>query len=176
MITLSETTLIAAPIDRCFDLSRSIAVHLAANTHFGEQAVVPDSHLAAANGLLTLGDDITWRARHFLIRQSLTTRITLFDPPHSFQDTMVQGPFHSMQHDHHFQAILSEDSAALTAMHDTFRFSAPVPLLGRAAETLFLRSYIQSVLRQRNAILKQIAESPANAWQQYLAPAAAQST
>jgi ligand-binding SRPBCC domain-containing protein len=164
MITLEETTLIAAPIARVFDLARSVEIHLAGNTHFGEQAV---AEAGATTGLLALGDTVTWRARHFFIRQRLTSQITAFEPPLSFQDTMLRGAFHSMQHDHHFRALPTEDSNPLTEMRDIFRFSAPIPLLGRIAEALFLGRYMQSLLRERNAVIRQIAESP-TAWPRYL--------
>jgi ligand-binding SRPBCC domain-containing protein len=177
MITLTETTLIAAPIDRCFDLARSIEVHLAGNIHCGEQAatiaVGPAGSSAARTGLAGLGDTVTWQARHLLLRRQLTTRITAFNPWRSFQETMVDGVFRSLQHDHHFQAILSDGSGSLTAMHDVLRFSAPIPLLGRVAEALVLRRYMKMLVRQRNAVIKAVAESPNEAWQSYLSPAAA---
>jgi ligand-binding SRPBCC domain-containing protein len=161
MITLTETTVIAAPIARVFDLARSVEVHLAGNTHFGEQAVALEG---ATTGLLTLGDTVTWRARHFFIRQRLTSRITAFDPPIYFQDTMLRGAFHSMQHDHHFRTLPNGQ----TEMRDIFRFAAPVPLLGRIAEALILRRYMQSLLHERNEVIQQIGESPNSEWQRYL--------
>jgi ligand-binding SRPBCC domain-containing protein len=161
MITLTETTLIAAPIQRVFDLARSVEVHLAGNTHYGEQAVALEGSIS---GLLNLGDTVTWRARHFFIRQRLTSRITAFDPPASFQDTMLRGAFRSMQHDHYFRALPD----GRTEMRDIFRFSAPIPLLGRIAEAMVLRRYMQTLLRERNTVIKEIAESPTNVWQQYL--------
>jgi ligand-binding SRPBCC domain-containing protein len=161
MTTLTETTLIAAPIERVFDLARSVEVHLAGNTHFGEQAVALEG---ATTGLLALGDTVTWRARHFFIRQRLTSRITAFDPPTYFQDTMLRGAFHSMQHDHHFRTLPN----AQTEMLDIFRVAAPIPVLGRIAETFILRRYMQSLLHERNAVIKQIAESPTQDWQKYL--------
>jgi hypothetical protein len=39
MLHLEELTTIQAPIERCFDLARSVEVHLAGNEHWGEQAV-----------------------------------------------------------------------------------------------------------------------------------------
>jgi ligand-binding SRPBCC domain-containing protein len=161
MITLTETTVIAAPIARVFDLARSVEVHLAGNTHFGEQAVALEG---ATTGLLTLGDTVTWRARHFFLRQRLTSRITAFDPPIYFQDTMLRGAFHSMQHDHHFRTLPNGQ----TEMRDIFRFAAPVPLLGRIAEALILRRYMQSLLHERNEVIQQIGESPNSEWQRYL--------
>jgi ligand-binding SRPBCC domain-containing protein len=161
MITLTETTVIDAPITRVFDLARSVEVHLAGNTHFSEQAV---AEAGVSTGLLALGDTVTWRARHFFVRQRLTSQITAYDPPHYFQDTMLRGAFRSMQHDHHFSTLPS----GATEMLDIFRFAAPIPLLGRIAETLVLRRYMQSLLHERNAVIKEIAESPTNAWQEYL--------
>jgi ligand-binding SRPBCC domain-containing protein len=161
MITLDETTVIAAPIALCFDLARSVEVHLAGNTHYGELAFAIEG---STSGLLNLGDTVTWRARHFFIRQRLTSRITAFDPPAYFQDTMLRGAFRSMQHDHYFRTLPD----GRTEMRDIFRFAAPIPLLGRIAEALVLRRYMQTLLRERNAVIQQIAESPTNAWQQYL--------
>ena len=166
MTTFEETTLIAAPIDRVFDLARSVEVHVAGNTHFGEQAV---AGAGATSDLLGLGDTVTWRARHFFVRQRLTSRITAFDRPDYFQDTMLCGAFRSMQHDHYFRALPGVSAeATLTEMRDVFRFAAPIPLLGRLAEQFVLRRYMQTLLHERNAVVKQIAESPTQAWQQYL--------
>ena len=39
MIRIEETTVITAPIERCFDLARCVEVHLLDNIHFGEQAL-----------------------------------------------------------------------------------------------------------------------------------------
>jgi len=161
MVTLDETTVIAAPIARVFDLARSVEVHLAGNIHHGEQAVALEG---ATTGLLALGDTVTWRARHFFIRQRLTSQITACDRPAYFQDTMLRGAFRSMQHDHLFRTLPDGQ----TEMRDLFRFSAPIPILGRLAELLVLRRYMQSLLRERNAVIRQIAESPDQTWRNYL--------
>jgi ligand-binding SRPBCC domain-containing protein len=157
MTELHEITLIHAPIQRVFDLARSIDVHLLGNTHFSEQATA-----GTRSGLIGPGESVTWRARHFFIRQHLTSAITAFDPPIYFQDTMLRGAFHSMQHDHHFLAIAPN----LTEMRDDFRFSAPLGPLGRIAEVLVLRRYMTALLRERNAIIQQVAES--DQWRIYL--------
>jgi hypothetical protein len=67
-----------------------------------------------------------------------------------------------MQHDHVFRT-LSPDA---TEMRDVFRFAAPLPVLGRLAEITVLRRYMHTLLRERNAFVKQIAESAT--WQRYL--------
>jgi ligand-binding SRPBCC domain-containing protein len=156
MVTLRECTLIRAPIGRCFDLARSVEAHLAGNVHWGEAAVAEGGR---TSGLVDLGQRVTWRARHFAIRQRLTSEITAMDRPVYFQDTMIEGPFHSMQHDHIFRTL----SPDMTEMEDVFRFAAPLPVLGRLVEILVLRRYMQSLLHERNTVLKKIAES--NEWQ-----------
>jgi hypothetical protein len=77
---------------------------------------------------------------------------------------MLRGAFHSMQHDHYFRAL----PGGITEMRDIFRVSAPIPILGRIAEVLVLRRYMQALLHERNVVIQQIAESPTEAWRQYL--------
>lgn len=159
MVTLKEVTVIRAPIARCFDLARSVEVHLAGNIHWGEAAAAEGG---ITSGLVGLGQRVTWRAKHFAKWHRLTSEITGMDRPVYFQDTMIDGPFRLMQHDHAFRML----SAEVTEMGDVFRFSAPLPVLGRLAEILVLRRYMQTLLRERNAALKVIAES--GDWQRYL--------
>jgi ligand-binding SRPBCC domain-containing protein len=156
--TLEELTLIRAPIRRCFDLSLSVEVHELGNVHFGEQAV---PLAGKTSGVMALGDRVTWRARHFGVRQRLTSQITRCDPPHAFQDSMLSGAFAFMQHDHFFL----ERPDGVTEMRDIFRYAAPLPLLGLIAERLVLDRYMRGLLRERNAVIKQVAES--GEWQRY---------
>jgi ligand-binding SRPBCC domain-containing protein len=159
VVTLEECSIIHAPLERCFDLARSVEVHLAGNVHWGETAV---AEAGITSGLVGVGQRVTWRARHFGVRFRLTSEITVLDRPDRFQDVMIRGPFRFMRHDHFFRA-LSPDA---TEMRDVFCFAAPVPLLGRLVEFAVLRRYMRELLRERNAVLKVIAESPE--WQKYL--------
>ena len=122
MITLIERTTIDAPIDRCFDLARSVEVHLAGNVHWDEAAI---ASAGATSGLLGLGQWVTWRAKHFGVWQCLTSEITAMDRPVCFQDTMIQGAFRFMKHDHIFRPL----SPDRTEMEDVFSFAAPIPVL-----------------------------------------------
>jgi hypothetical protein len=67
-----------------------------------------------------------------------------------------------MQADHYFRAHPS----GATEMKDLFRVAAPLPILGPLAEILFLRRYMLMLLRERNTVIQQIAES--SDWQRYL--------
>ena len=88
MIRLEETTIIQAPIERCFDLSRSVEVHLLANVHSGEQAMAAGG---ITSGLVGLSEEVIWRAKHFGIWQNLTSKVTSMESPRYFQVTMVRG-------------------------------------------------------------------------------------
>ncbi len=159
MIRIDETTLIHAPIERCFDLSRSVEVHLLANVHSGEQTIALGG---VTSGLVGLSQEVTWRAKHFGVWQTLTSRTTALESPRYFQVTMVRGIFRSMQADHLFRST----GSGVTEMSDRFCIAAPLPVLGPIAEAIFLRRYMLALLRERNAVIKQVAES--SDWQRYL--------
>jgi hypothetical protein len=161
MMRLEETTRIDAPIQRCFDLSRSVEVHLLSNIHAGEQALAIGG---ITSGLAGLSDQVTWRAKHFGLWHNLTSKTTALESPSYFQVTMVRGIFRFMQADHLFQTLPS----GATEMKDIFAIAAPLPLLGPLAEVLFLRRYMLALLRERNAVIKRVAES--DEWKKYIAP------
>lgn len=159
MITIHETTRILAPIQRCFDLARSVEVHVLGNVHFKESAIAIGGRTA---GLIEKDERVTWRARHFWIWHELTSEITCSQRPVYFQDVMVRGIFRSMMHDHHFRQLPNGQ----TEMRDVFSFAAPVPILGRIAELMFLGGYMRKLLRERNQVIRQVAES--DEWRSYL--------
>ncbi len=156
---LETITQIRAPIERCFDLARSVEVHLAGNVHWGENAVAASG---VTSGLLDLNQRVTWRAKHFGVWHTLTSEITAMDRPAYFQDTMVRGIFRYMRHDHLFRQLSPE----LTEMRDVFCFAAPLPVLGRLAEIAFLGRYMRTLLDERNSVIRRIAES--EEWRKYL--------
>ncbi|HEX2205968.1 MAG TPA: SRPBCC family protein [Longimicrobium sp.] len=149
-------TYVDAPPERCFDLARSVDLHLHAAASTGEAAVG-----GVTSGLIGAGEEVTWRARHFGVRQRLTSRITRFDRPRHFRDSMVRGAFARFDHDHHF-----EPCGAGTRVRDVFDFRAPLGPLGRIAERLFLTRYMRRFLVHRARVLKEAAES--GAWRRYL--------
>ncbi|MBB5328459.1 SRPBCC family protein [Tunturiibacter gelidoferens] len=159
MIRIDETTTIKAPIQRCFDLSRSVEVHLLRNVHSGEQALAISG---LTSGLQGLSDRVTWRAKHFGFWHNLTNEVTAIEPPTYFQVTMNKGIFRSMQADHYFHTLPS----GATEMTDHFRIASPPRILGLPAEKLFLRRYMLALIRERNAVIKQLAES--SDWKFYL--------
>jgi ligand-binding SRPBCC domain-containing protein len=142
-------TRVAAPPARCFDLARDVELHQRSTAASRERAVA-----GVTAGLLGAGDEVTWEATHFAVRQRLTSRITEFDPPKRFVDEMVRGAFRRFRHEHQFLAVEGG-----TDMVDIFDYTAPLGPLGRLADGLFLRRYMTTLLRERNAYLKRAAES-----------------
>ena len=142
-------TRVAAPASRCFDLARDVDLHQRSTAASRERAVA-----GVTSGLLGRGDEVTWEATHFGVRQRLTSRITEFDPPNRFVDEMVRGAFTRFRHEHQFLSFPDG-----TEMVDIFDYTSPLGPLGRLADGLFLRRYMTRLLRDRNAYLKRVAES-----------------
>jgi ligand-binding SRPBCC domain-containing protein len=142
-------TLIAAPPERCFDLSRSVDLHQASMTKSGERAVA-----GVTTGLMELGDTVTWEAHHLGADRRLTTRITEMDRPHCFVDEQVVGPFKSFRHVHMYFAVPDG-----TLMTDDCTYTVPFRWFGTLLERAILGGYMRELLETRNAHIKQVAEN-----------------
>ena len=79
-----------------------------------------------------------------------------------FADEMLSGAFKTMRHRHSFRT-----EGAGTSMSDYFEYTAPLGILGKLAEWLFLTRYMTRFLETRNRVLKRMAESDER--QRYLA-------
>ena len=149
MPTIRLETSIHAPPERCFDLSLNVDQHARSQAHAHERAIA-----GVMAGEMHLGDTVTWEAVHFGIKQRLTSHITAYERPSRFTDEMVAGIFEQLHHTHVFVP-----QPYGTLMIDVFTFRAPLGVLGRLAETLFLTRYMKGLLLSRNHYLKQVAES-----------------
>lgn len=144
MPQITITTHIAAPVERCFDLARDIDFHVRSLEHTGEQAVA-----GVTTGLIELGESVTWEARHLGVRQRLTSKITAFDPPHHFRDTMTQGAFKRFAHDHFFKA-----QGDHTVMRDVIDFASPIGPLGWLVDRGFMAHYLRRLIAQRGEMIR----------------------
>ncbi|MDB5226736.1 MAG: hypothetical protein JWN78_929 [Bacteroidota bacterium] len=149
MPLISLTTEINAPIERCFDLSRSIDLHKLSTGNTGEEAIA-----GKTSGLIQLGEFVTWRAKHLGVRQTLSSKITALDYPRLFTDEMMDGAFKSLKHEHKFHSKNGK-----TIMTDHFHFESPLGILGKIANMLFLTDYVKSFIEVRNKMIKEFAES-----------------
>ncbi len=137
------TTRTALPISELFDRARNIDAHKDSMARSRERAVG-----GVTTGLISLGEEVTWRAWHFGLPLAMTSRITEMEPPHRFVDEQVRGPFRQFRHVHEF----IEDDAG-TTMVDRIEFEAPFGVVGRAVEKLVLSRYLKNLIESRNRYL-----------------------
>lgn len=149
-------TKINAPIERVFDLARSIDLHKDTMSKYDEKAVA-----GVTSGLIKMNETVTWEATHFGIRQNLTSKITAFERPSHFRDSMVSGAFKRFDHDHFFEQIGEQ-----TLIKDVFDCNSPLGILGWIADSLFVEKHLREMLRERNQLIKRIAES--DDWRKFL--------
>ncbi|KHL04594.1 SRPBCC family protein [Sinomonas humi] len=123
-----------------FDRARSIDAHRASMARSREEAVA-----GVTSGLISLGEQVTWRAWHFGLPLRMTSRITEMESPDLFVDEQVKGPFKRFRHVHEFR----EDRAG-TTMIDQIEFAAPFGPIGRLVEKLVLARYLQRLIETRN--------------------------
>ena len=142
-------TMVGAPVEAVFDLSLDVDAHLRSMRRSGERAVA-----GVTSGPMNLGDQVTWKARHFAIPFTMTSKIVELERPTRFVDRQVRGPFRRFRHEHRF-----EPAGTGCVMIDRVEFEAPLGPVGRVVERVVLRSYMQKLIAQRNRDLADTAES-----------------
>jgi ligand-binding SRPBCC domain-containing protein len=153
MPIITIETLLAASPERCFDASRDLNLHVTSMKETGEKAVA-----GRTSGLIELGEQVTWEGRHFGVRQRFTSKITAYDRPAYFQDSMVKGAFHSFVHDHYFEPV---DGG--TKMTDVLTFSSPLGFLGAIVDRVVMAAYLRRMLIARNDAIKAALSQSATA-------------
>ncbi|WP_251044943.1 SRPBCC family protein [Arthrobacter sp. ISL-5] len=128
------------PREKLFDLARSVDAHKDSMARSREEAVA-----GVTSGLISLGQEVTWRAWHFGVPLRMTSRITEMEAPVFFVDEQAKGPFRRFRHAHEF----SEDSDG-TVMVDRIEFEAPFGPTGRLVEKLVLTRYLHKLIEQHN--------------------------
>ncbi len=149
MPVIKIETEIKACKNKVFDLSRSIDLHKISTKHTREEAIA-----GVTSGLIGRNESVTWRAKHFGIYQTLTSKITEFDKPDYFVDEMESGIFNRFKHEHIFV-----EQNEITVMTDIFDYKSPLGFLGKIVDFVFLENYMRNLLQKRNEIIKGFAES-----------------
>lgn len=137
--TLVATANVSA--QQLFDISLDIDAHLSSMRRSGERAIG-----GTTSGTIGLGETVTWRARHFGIWFTLTSRITELDRPTRFVDAQVRGPFTVFVHEHRFEQVANG-----CRMTDTITVGSRI--LGRLVERWILVPYLRRLIATRNAYL-----------------------
>lgn len=149
MPTIHLTTLIHAPVERVFNLSRHIALHRKSMEHTGERAIG-----GVTTGMINLGETVTWEAKHLMKTRRFTSKITGMHPFESFTDEMIRGDFKSFKHQHHFKGI---DNG--TIIIDIIDYETPYGIIGHIVNGFYLHRYLEALVKRRNEVIKEYAES-----------------
>ncbi len=149
MTNIHLTTFITAPVERVFDLCRSVTLHKISTAQTGEKAIA-----GITSGLIKQGETVTWQAKHLFKERKFTSKITDMKPPVSFTDEMQHGDFKSFVHEHHFKQVSNG-----TIMIDVINFECPFGVIGNLFSRLYLKNYMKDLLIKRNDVIKQYAES-----------------
>ena len=149
MAKIHLTSFIAAPVERVFDLSRSINLHQISTASSNEKAID-----GVMTGLINKDETVTWQAKHLFKTRLFTSKITEMKSPDFFIDEMIKGDFKSFHHEHHFKAA---DNG--TIMIDIVNFETPYGKIGKIVNAIFLKSYLQKFLIKRNQVIKEYAET-----------------
>ena len=143
------TSFIAAPVDRVFNLSRSINLHQISTADTNEKAIN-----GVTNGLINKNETVTWQARHLFRTRLFTSKVTAMQAPNFFIDEMMKGDFKSFYHEHHFKAVANG-----TIMIDMINFETPYAIIGKNANLFILTNYIEKFLKKRNEVIRDYAET-----------------
>jgi len=149
MTTIRLTTVINAPVEMVFDLSRDIDFHTISVKHSKEKAIS-----GTITGRIGLNETVTWRAKHFGVYLTHQSLITAFEYPKKFTDQMIKGKFKSFIHHHFFNP-----SDQGTEMTDIISYETPYGVLGRLVNLLILRRYLTNLMKLRNEAIKSYLEN-----------------
>jgi len=143
------TNFINAPVDRVFNLSRNLTLNKLALKGGKEQYLS-----SAAGNLLTAGETITLRARHLGKNRELTARVIDLKLAEGYTEEQIKGDLKSYRHEYHFKKV---DNG--TILIDLLEFEGPRDLLGSLAARFFLKSYFEAVVKKKNDLIRQYAET-----------------
>ncbi len=149
MPAIHLTSFISAPVERVFDLSRSINLHQISTAHTNEKAIG-----GVMSGLINKDETVTWQAKHLFKTRQFTSRITEMEAPSFFIDEMIKGDFKNFRHEHHFKQVENG-----TILIDLLNFEMPYGAFGKFINAVFLKSYLEKLLVKRNAVIKDYAET-----------------
>jgi ligand-binding SRPBCC domain-containing protein len=158
VFVLRESIEIAAPLERVFLLSTSLAIverelgmHPVAAEYVDERG---ERRTTRTSGLVLGGERVRWEGWQLGLWHYHVSLIAPFEPLRFFSDRMVAGRFSSFEHDHAFA-----QTEGGVRLEDEIRFSMPLGPVGWLVGWLVLSPHIRGLMRRRFRLLKQIAES-----------------
>ena len=82
------------------------------------------------------------------------TLITNFDPPHTFIDQQIKGPYTIWHHTHTFQKV---DGGV--EIKDRVVYSIPFSILGRILNFLWIRKDLENIFNYRKKVIDELFEN-----------------
>ncbi len=154
MNKIEFNTHIKAPIERCFDLSRSIDFHKISLS----PVVKEESVAGCTTGLIGQNQHALMQSNCWGYHFSTELKIVKFNPPYFLSYEITDSNFESAIHDYYFYDIGDE-----TVMVNHFYYKLKLGLMGEIANLLFLEKYLNKTISKRNDLLREYAET--SKWQ-----------
>ena len=158
MRKIEFNTHIKAPLQRCYDLARSIDFHKISVPQIKEEVVA-----GCSSGLIGPNQHALLQTRVAGLRFSTELKLTRYAPPFFFSYEIVNEVFESIVHEYYFYDLKEE-----TVMVDHFYFETRYGILGKFANILFLKKLLAHAIQHRNEMLREYAES--EKWKTILTP------
>jgi ligand-binding SRPBCC domain-containing protein len=149
MPTIHETTFIAAPIERVFDLSRHLALYKLVFQSRKERL-----SSGAASTLISKGETISIVAKHAGRSRMSMLKITALQRPTLFVEEQIKGDLQSYKHEHHFKAVENG-----TIVIDIIDFGVPKDIVGKIFGKVYFKKYLEELLRKRTELVRKYAET-----------------
>ena len=156
MPVIHLTTIVHAPVERVFNLSRHRGLYVQCMQWH------PQKHSASKSlGLLEEGELLSWQAKIFGKNRLFRTKLSQMQPVGFLQQVMPQSNWIHICHQQHFKPLANG-----AVMIDEFSFQPAHPAWNNLFLRLLVTPRLRRLLERKNAIMKQVAES--EEWKQYL--------
>lgn len=143
------TSMIHAPVERVFDLARSVSLHKALMRKYRDGKVE-----GGTNGFMEIGDVIRWSRYYLGRKRTIEVKIRSMETPSAFGSILVRGSMASLRHEHFFKPIQNG-----TLLIDLLEYTPAFGLLGRWMDRRFIQPQLRKHLEKKNQLIKQYAES-----------------
>ena len=97
------------------------------------------------------GTLIDYRLHWHGIPMRWRTEITVWQPPHAFEDLQLKGPYARWHHTHRFQAV---DGGTL--IYDCVEYSLPFGIVGQIVHAFSVRGNVESIFAFRERKVEEI--------------------
>jgi len=144
--TLERTLVVPRPIDEVFPFFAD-----AANLERLTPPLVGFTILTPPPIVMKAGTLIDYRIRVNGIPLRWRTLIESFDPPHSFVDTQLRGPYAHWHHTHTFREVPGG-----TELGDRVEYALPLGPLGKIAHALFVKRQLRTIFDYRSQVMREL--------------------